>query len=205
MNLVTKLGVVTLAAITVAPLATSTISPVNAQAKTVKKAKKVSKKKAKTYKISKKVLRSKKNIMVFNKSVIVEQNKANNLRIIDSASADSNAIDYKVTGQKVKGKTMTMKLTPKLSKREKKYGLAKGAGMVKITRTGKNSYKMPIYSGNGGTRVNGNKVQFQNQWWKEKRTTYKGKLTSLKTLKTANNKTATSNSNAIAMKFYSFY
>ncbi|WP_318765872.1 hypothetical protein [Lactiplantibacillus carotarum] len=166
MNLVTKLGVVTLAAITVAPFATSTINPINAQAKSVKK---VSKKKAKSYKISKNVLRSKKNTMVFNKVVMIQQNKANNLRIIDSAYADSNAIDYKVTNQKVKGKTMTMKLTPKLSKRDKKYGLAKGSGTVKITRTGKNSYKMPIFDGNGGTRVNGNKVQFQNRWSQEKR------------------------------------
>ena len=47
MNFVTKLGVMTLATVTVAPLATSTINPVTAHAKTVKR--------TKTYKINKNV------------------------------------------------------------------------------------------------------------------------------------------------------
>lgn len=174
MNLMTKVGVVTLAAITVVPLATS-IEPTVAQAKTVKKVskKRVSKKsakKVKTYKISKNILRNKKTIMYHADTsrwgmgfgIILTQPSAKKLRIIDSMSSASSGINYQIKKQSVKGNTMTLKLTPKLVKSQK--GFARGNGTIKIIRTGKNSYKIPaIYrqgKKDGITRINKSRVNW---------------------------------------------
>lgn len=159
MKLLTKLGVTALLIVTVAPLAI-TAAPTVASAK--------------AYKISKNVLKSKTKLMTkYSKRVnsndifVLTQTSAKTLKIIDSAYRDSSDINYKITSQKVNGSKMTFKLTPKLSKQNKKYGLAKGSGTLVLQRTGKNSYKIPtIYVGNKSSvhRINATKFQFQNEW-----------------------------------------
>ena len=174
MNLITKLGVVTLAAVTVAPLA-STVAPVTAQAKTVKKS---SKKKAKAYKISKNILKSHKKVMVkletkSRRGMVLLQTSKKNLRIICNFSSETSHINYKIKKQTVKGSTMTLKLTPKLSKADIKYGFAKGSGTIKLVRKGKNSYTIPTIYASDQYRINGHKYQNYNMWQKPKKVSVK--------------------------------
>ncbi|WP_318765874.1 hypothetical protein [Lactiplantibacillus carotarum] len=108
MNLITKLGIVTLTAVTVVPLATSTINPTVAQAKTVKKTKKVSKKKAKTYKISKNLLRSKKSYLIKqftaeDMGITLHQQSAKKLFMVCDNGMYTSSLNYKITKQTAKG------------------------------------------------------------------------------------------------------
>lgn len=136
MKLMSKLGIVALTAVTVAPLA-GTVMPVNASAKT------------KTYKISKNVLKSKKNFL--GKTVdkykthafVIHQPSAKKLMLITGYGRDVPTNIYNIKQQTVKGNTMTLKLTaPKT-----KYAKA-AKGTIKVKRTGKNSYQiLNIYEG----------------------------------------------------------
>lgn len=158
MNLITKLGVVTLTAITVVPLAT-TVTPLSVQAQTTVA------KPAKTYKISKNVLKSHKQFMfaqtikAWGFGVTLSQRNAKTLRIIDARLDESGSQDYKITSQKVKGNTMTLKLTPSKAKgAHHSDGTVKGKGTIKLVRTGRNAYKAALYQSTSGiTRINGRK------------------------------------------------
>ncbi|WP_318765873.1 hypothetical protein [Lactiplantibacillus carotarum] len=188
MNLVLKLGAITLATITVAPLTTSTINPVIAQAKIVKKAS--TKKTNKTYKISKNVLKSHSKFMYSAKTFEyfgtgLSQRNAKTLRIIDSRSSDAGRQDYRIITQKVKGSTMTFKLTPKKTSDLGNWdGQVKGNGTIKLVRTGSNSYKAVVYqSGTGLTRINGRKSMFRTgEYFTPKKRTLKFKLLTKKQL-----------------------
>ena len=137
---------------------------------------------AKTYKISKSVLRNKNKLLAKTKGMhhstavfVITQTSKKNLKVGDGSGRMVEVINYKIKHQKVKGNKMTFTVTPKLSKRDKKYGLAKGKGTLTIQRTGKSTYKIPkLYVGLGVHRLNANKFQFENEWSKPKKVSEKG-------------------------------
>ncbi|RRK11085.1 hypothetical protein D1831_03840 [Lactiplantibacillus garii] len=180
MNLVTKLGVVTLATITVVPLA-SVVNPSVAQAKTVKRAKKVNKKKAKTYKISKNLLRSKKKYLIKqytaeDMGITLHQQSAKKLFMVCDNGMYTSSLNYKITKQTAKGNTLTFKLKTLLNKNQKGYNFASGSGTLKVVRTGKNSYKIPtIYRGdNNAWRINNHKFSHIEENIKPKKSRISG-------------------------------
>lgn len=137
---------------------------------------------AKAYKISKSVLRHKNKLLAKTKGMhqstgvlLFTQTSKKNLKIAEGSGPSINVINYKIKHQKVKGSKMTFTVTPNLSKRDKKYGLAKGKGILTIQRTGKSTYKIPkIYVGNGFHRLNANKFFLYNEWIKPKKVSEKG-------------------------------
>ena len=171
MKLITKLGVVALTAITIVPLA-GTISPVSAAAKS----------KPKTYKISKNFLKSKKSVLfksnsakkIQNGGVVISQTSAKNVQIVNCASMETEATNYKIKSQKVKGNQMTLKLT---AKKSGKVQVVKGSGTLVIKRTGKNTYNIPsIYTIKRGHwyTINGKSLTLYNEKETMKKTSLKG-------------------------------
>lgn len=167
MKLITKLGVVALTAITVVPLA-GTISPVSAAAKS----------KPKTYKISKNFLKSKKSVLFKSMRVgsgtIFSQTSAKNLQIVNAASMETTYTNYKINSQKVKGNTMTLKLT---AKQTKNSNVIKGSGTLVIKRTGKSTYAMPkLYTIKGWHwyTINNKPITIYNEKEQMKQTSLKG-------------------------------
>ncbi|RRK11221.1 hypothetical protein D1831_03075 [Lactiplantibacillus garii] len=184
MNLVTRLGMVTLTAITIAPLATAA-TPINAGAHAV------AAKSSKTYKISKKVLKSHKQFMfsetihAWGFGVTLSQRSAKTLRIIDARLDESGSQDYQITSQKVKGNKMTLKLKPsKVKGAHHSDGVVKGSGTIKLVRTGRNTYKAALYQSTSAiTRINGRKSSLaQEGKFTPKKRTLKFKLVNKKYL-----------------------
>lgn len=141
MKVVTKLGIITLTALTIAPLTMATV-PTAASAK--------------TYKISKNVLNNKTRCMAKNVAggIMIRQKLNKHIEINRMAGMYTRTLEYKIISQKVKGN----KLTLKLDSRKVKSSYFKDYGTLVLIRTGKTTYRIPkIYVGSktGEYHLNG--------------------------------------------------